>query len=91
MKVTETKWVLIDEYKMIVASTNKKSTAQKMMHVYANYVAYNRETKIKRVGEESISFENADFIMIREIFHYTSKKEFVTKCMFNEYDRPIKK
>ena len=86
MKATETKWVLIDEYKIIVASTNKKATAQKMMRVYANYVAWNRSTEIERIGEETVVFKNSDFIFIREIFHYPTKKDFVQKWMFQEYD-----
>lgn len=78
--------MLIDEYKTIVCTTNTKETAKRMMKVYANFVEWNRGVKITNVGEESISFDNYDFIMIKEIFKYATKKEFVKRLQLGDFD-----
>jgi hypothetical protein len=57
-----------------------------MMRVYARYVEWNKQTRIKVENSVSFTFENYDMIHIMPVSHYTSKKEFVEKLMLKEFD-----
>lgn len=69
-------WAVRDEYHDTLSFCKSKQQAQKQLEILAEFTAWNRSTKISRITDTVIYFENFDFVDIKQVPQINTKNAF---------------
>ena len=76
-------WSVRDEFHQTVSVCKSKKQAQKQLEILAEFTAWNRSTKIVRITDTVIYFENFDFVDIKQVPQINTKNAFALHFGFN--------